>query len=346
MPKFRYTLASFILGLLVSMGALAADPVAVNPSHPERYVVVKGDTLWDISGHFLRDPWRWPDVWHVNSQIANPHLIYPGDVIVLTYVNGQPRLTLERGSLVKLSPRVRSTLLDGAIPAIPIDAIHQFLTRPFVMDREAMESAPYVIAFDDEHIIGSNGVKAYVRSIDSEDNTQFDIIRPGGPYKDADSGEILGYEALFVGSGALIRLGDPATVTLNNIEIETTKGDRVMPIAEEEPLETFYPKAPGQQIFGSIIDVLGGVTQIGQYHVVVLDKGAGDGLEPGNVLAIDHRGETVKDNVSKDPKDTVTLPDESAGLLMVFRTFPRVSFGLVMHATRAIHVLDRVHNPE
>lgn len=345
MPKFRYTLASFILGLLISMGALAADPVAVNPSHPDRYVVVKGDTLWDISGRFLRDPWRWPDVWHVNPQIANPHLIYPGDVIVMTYVNGQPMLTLERGSLVKLSPRVRSTPLDGAIPAIPIDAIHQFLTRPFVMDKEAMDSAPYVVAFDDEHIIGSNDIKAYVRSIDSKDNTQFDVIRPGGPYKDADSGEILGYEALFVGNGNLMRTGDPATVLLNNMEIETITGDRVIPVADEDPLETFYPKAPGQQINGSIIDVLGGVTQVGQYQIVVLDKGANDGLEAGSVLAIDRRGETIRDNISDDPKDTVTLPDEPAGLLMVFRTFPRVSFALVMDASRAIHVLDRVHNP-
>ncbi|MCW8945586.1 MAG: LysM peptidoglycan-binding domain-containing protein [Sedimenticola sp.] len=338
-------LACLVFGLLISWGALAADTVAVNPNHPDRYVVVKGDTLWDISGRFLRDPWRWPDVWHVNPQIANPHLIYPGDIITMTYVNGQPRLGLQRGSLVKLSPQVRSTPLSGAIPAIPIDAIHQFLTRPYVLDQNDLDSAPYVVAFADEHIIGSNDIKAYVRSIDNSDNTKFDVVRPGDAYKDAETGEVLGYEALYISSSELLKIGDPATLMLSRMELEVIKGDRLLPVAEDTPLNAFYPAAPSQEVNGSIISVLNGVTQIGQYNVVVLDRGARDGLEPGSVLAIDHRGESIRDIVSKDPTDTVTLPDEEAGLLMVFRTFERVSFGLVMEATRAINVLDRVRNP-
>lgn len=345
MPTLRHKIASMIIGLTIALGVMAADPVAVNPAHPDRYTVVTGDTLWDISGRFLRDPWRWPDVWHVNPQIANPHLIYPGDVIVMTYVNGQPRLSLERGSLVKLSPRVRSTPLDGAIPAIPIDAIQQFLTRPYVLDKAAMDSAPYIVAFDDEHVIGSNNIKAYIRSIDNDNDQSFDIIRPGGPYKDAESGEILGYEALFVGQSDLQRTGDPATVMIGSTELEALAGDRLIPTGEDRPLEAFHPKAPANQIKGSIISVIGGVSQVGQYQVVVLDRGASDGLEPGSVLAIDQRGETVRDTISSRPGERVTLPDERAGTLMVFRTFDRVSFALVMRATRSIHVLDRVHNP-
>lgn len=345
MPSSRHMLASLLLGLLLSFSALAADPVAVNPSHPDRYVVVRGDTLWDISAKFLRDPWRWPDVWYVNPQIANPHLIYPGDVISLTYVDGQPRLSLQRGSTVKLSPSVRSNALGSAIPAIPVDAIHQFLTRPYVVDQAALDNAPYVVYFADEHLVGSNAVKAYVRTIGNSDNGRFDLVRPGDAYKDAETGEILGYEALFVGNADLQRTGDPATVVLNDMELETIIGDRLFPVTEDVPLETFYPKAPDQQVRGSIIAVLNGVTQIGQYNVVVLDRGEADGLAPGDVMAIDQKGATVKDKVTEERGDTVTLPDEPAGTLMVFRTFPRVSFALVMRAQRAIHVLDRVHNP-
>lgn len=338
-------LACLIFGLLISWGALAADTVAVNPNHPDRYVVVKGDTLWDISGRFLRDPWRWPEVWHVNPQIANPHLIFPGDIITMTYVNGQPRLGLERGSLVKLSPQVRSTELSGAIPAIPIDAIHQFLTRPYVLEQDAMDNAPYVVAFADEHILGSNDIKAYVRAIENSDNTRFDVVRSGDAYKDAETGEVLGYEALYISSSELLRMGDPATLLLSGMELETVKGDRLLPVADDTPLNTFYPAAPAREVRGSIISVLNGVSQIGQYNVVVLDRGTRDGLEPGSVLTIDHRGESIRDIVSKDPTEQVTLPDEPAGTLMVFRTFDKVSFGLVMDATRAIHVLDRVRNP-
>jgi hypothetical protein len=345
MSTFSNKLTSLVLGLIISWGAMAAEPVAVNPSHPDRYVVVKGDTLWDISGRFLRDPWRWPDVWHVNSQIANPHLIYPGDIITLTYVNGMPRLGLERGSLVKLSPRVRATPLGAAIPAIPVDAIHQFLTRPYVVDEGELDSAPYIVSFGQDHIIGSTDVKAYVRSIDNTDNSKFDIVRPGDAYKDADTGEILGYEALYIGDAVLMRTGDPATVRQSQMELEAKTGDRLLVVADEEPLTTFFPKPPAKQVNGSIISVLNGVSQIGQFNVVVLDRGAEDGLEPGSVLTIDHRGETVRDQVSADPSDTVTLPDEPAGTLMVFRTFPRVSFGLVMKTTRAVHLLDRVRNP-
>jgi len=345
MRKYTLKLTTLLLSLVISWNIVAAESVALNPSHPDRYVVVEGDTLWGISARFLRDPWLWPEVWDVNPQIRNPHLIYPGDVIALSYANGQPRLSLRRGDLVKLSPRVRSTPLDGAIPAIPIDAIQQFLSRPYVVDGEAVDTAPYIVSFGEDHLLGSTNVKAYVRAIQKETVHHFDVIRPGKPYKDADTQEILGYEALLIGNAELVFTGDPATLMLTNMELEFLIGDRLIPDTKDIPLNSFVPRPPDGPVTGSIISVLNGVNQIGQYDIVVLDRGANDTLKPGMVLRINHRGAVVRDTVSPFGETRVTLPDEPAGVLLVFRTFPRVSFGLVMHATRAIHVGDRVVNP-
>lgn len=322
--------------------ALAED--LLRADHPDRYTVVRGDTLWDIAARFLRSPWRWPEIWHVNPQIANPHLIFPGDVLELVYIDGRPQLRLRRGDL-KLSPTVRSTPWDGAIPTIPVDAIGPFLTRPYVLDKGELESAPYIVDFADEHILGGAGQKAYVRSIASSDVAKYEIIRPGGPYKDAETGEILGYEALYIGTTELQRTGDPATVFINSTELEAIIGDRVIPAGEDKATANFTPHAPPGPIEGAIISVLNGVSQIGQYNVVVLDRGARDGLAPGTVLRVDQRGEVIRDVVTPDSRDTVRLPDEEAGLLMVFRTFEKVSFGLVMHASRVMHVNDIVRNP-
>lgn len=346
MPKYSHKFTAFLIGLLFSGLLAAAGPIALNPSHPSQHVVVKGDTLWDIAAQFLRDPWRWPEVWHINQQIKNPHLIYPGDTISLTYVNGQPRLGLSRGKRnIKLSPKVHTTALDGAIPTIPIDAIKQFLTRPYVLDKETLDKAPYVVHFVDEHIIGGAGNGIYVRSIEEGSQGHYEVVRPGKPYKDPDTKEILGHEALFVGEADLQRTGDPAKLLLTRTEIEAIIGDRLLPVTEQMPLQNFHPKAPDQPIDGRIISVLNGVSQIGQYNVVVLNKGESDGLQPGDILRIDQGGQSLRDQVTPERGDTFTLPYEEAGLLMVFRTFSRVSFGLVMHATKSIHVFDAVRSP-
>ncbi len=346
MGKSSQKLAGFLFGLLLATAVSAAERVELSPTHPDSYTVVKGDTLWDIAGRFLREPWLWPEIWHVNPQIRNPHLIYPGDTLVLTYADGRPLLSLVRGSHnVKLSPSLRSTALSDAIPAIPIDAIRQFLSRPYVVGRGELADAPYIVAHADEHLIGGAGNRIYVRTIESQDQQRFDIVRPGDAYRDADTGEPLGYQALYIGEAQLQRTGDPATLLLLRTSQETLAGDRLIAVTDSKPLTTFFPKAPEQQVYGSIIGVLGGVTQIGQYAVVTLDRGEANGLAPGDVLEIDARGETVKDDISPARWDKVKLPDEPAGHLMVFRTFPRVSFALVMGATRAIHVLDRVKNP-
>ncbi len=342
MSYLNNKLIGFILGLLLTCSATAAGPVALNPAHPERYTVVKGDTLWDISALFLRDPWLWPDVWYVNPQIENPHLIYPGDEIILTYRDGRPILTLSRKN--KLSPSVRATPIDEAIPTIPVDAIAQFLTRPFVMEENELEQAPYIVHFLDDHIIGGAGISFYARSIESNEPPRYTIVRPGKPYKDPDTGEILGYEAAFIGDADLQRAGDPAKLLIAASEMEAIIGDRLIKAEDDEPLANFQPRAPERDIKGRIISVLNGVSQIGQYNVVVLNKGARDGLEPGHVLQILQGGDEVRD-IIKGHGETVTLPLEEAGILMVFRTFDKVSFALVMRATKPLHVLDWVRPP-
>jgi hypothetical protein len=334
----------YLLLACVLLGPMAHAEPLLRAQHPDTYTVVRGDTLWDISARFLRSPWRWPEIWHVNQQVANPHLIFPGDILELVYIDGRPQLRLKRGP-VKLSPAVRGTPWDGAISTIPIDAIGPFLTRPYVLDEDDMEAAPYIVDFANEHILGGAGQSAYVRRIDDTDPVKYEIIRPGGPYRDHDSNEILGYEAQYIGSTELQRTGDPATLFINSTELEAVIGDRVIPAGEDKATANFMPHAPTGDIEGSIISILNGVSQIGQYNVVVIDRGASDGLEPGTVLRVDQRGEEIRDVVSRRYSPTVVLPDEEAGLLMVFRTFDRVSFGLVMHATRVMHLGDRVRNP-
>jgi len=329
---------------LFACSVFAAN-VALNPNHPDRYVVVKGDTLWDISGKFLRDPWLWPEIWFVNPQIANPHLIYPGDILTLVYVDGKPQLRLQRGGEVRLSPKVRVESLESAIPTIPIDAIKQFLTKPLVVSKQDLEIAPYIVASADEHVVTGAGDRVYARGIDGTDVGLFDIFNPGGPYIDPDTNEVLGYKAIYVGEGAVQSFGDPSTLLLTETDREARIGDRLWPAAKEAPITHFTPHVPAPGTEGRIISVLGGVSQIGQFDVVVINRGSEDGMESGHVMKIFQAGETVRDLVSGKRGDKVRLPDEEAGLLMVFRPFDRVSFCLVIKATRAMHIRDFVRTP-
>jgi hypothetical protein len=341
MDKIRHLVAGLVLSLIACAPALAAP--ALNPDHPDRYVVQRGDTLWDIASSFLLQPWRWPEIWQVNPQIANPHLIYPGDELSLVYLDGRPLLQLRRGK-ARLSPEVRRTPLDGAIPAIPIDAIKQFLSRQYVADAGELDAAPYLVDFVDEHIVGAAGDAIYVRGLPSDySQTSYQIVRPGKPYKDPDTGEILGYKALYIGRAELERPGDPAKLNVKRTQLETAIGDRLFPDIEEIPLTAFHPKAPDRPVEGKIIDVLGGVTEIGQYQTVVLSRGADDGLQDGDVLQVMQGGFRARDRVAGG---SYRRPLEEAGILMVYRTYPRISFGLILYANKALHVLDTVRNPD
>jgi LysM domain len=339
-------LLGMVLATLLTAGSLFAADVVLNPNHPDSYVVVKGDTLWDISARFLRDPWLWPEVWYVNPQIANPHLIYPGDTLSLVYVDGKPQIQVSRGHpTVTLSPQIREESLENAIPTIPLDAIKQFLTRVIVVDEGEMENSPYVVQSADEHVITGSGDRIYVRGIENRDVTLFDVYKPGAPYIDPDTGEVLGYEALYAGTGPVQRFGDPATIKLTETTREVRVGDRLRPADRSDPVVHFQPHSVPSGTEGHIISVIDGVTAIGQFNVVALDLGTREGMEIGHVMRVFQQGETIKDTVSKKHGDTVRLPDEEAGVVMVFRTFDKVSFGLIMSATRAIHVNDFVRTP-
>ncbi|MBT5230095.1 MAG: LysM peptidoglycan-binding domain-containing protein [Methylococcales bacterium] len=346
----RKTLWSMVLACAITLPAsnAFADSVELNPNHPQRYTVVKGDTLWGISERFLNDAWRWPDVWHVNQHIKNPHLIYPGDEIELTYVDGEPQLRLHRGGnngVVKLSPHIRESELDTAIPTIPLDAIKQFLLHPEVMNADEMDSAPYVVAFPGTRQLAGSGDRAYVRTIETKQTKNFVIFEPGNALIDPDTKEILGYEAHYRGDAKLQKAGDPATVKIIRSVQEVSVGDRLRPSTNEEVMTHFQPHAPKEKINGYIIGVTDGVVNIGQFNTVVINKGTADNIEVGHIFNVWQRGDVISDVVSKNPHDKVQLPDEKAGYLMVYKTFDRVSYALVMKAVLEMQTLDKISTP-
>ena len=332
-----------LLALFVAFAAQAGDVLRLKQGHPQTYVVKKGDTLWDISGMFLNDPWLWPEIWHINPQVENPHLIYPGDTLNLVYINGRPQLVLSRGRDVKLSPEVRSTPIQQAIPAIPLEAINPFLNRGRVVGAGELESAPYLLAGKEGHIVSGAGDEIYGRGNFQPDETAFGIFRRGNTFIDPDSGEVLGIQARDIGTAKLLDLeGEVATLALNRTTEETRRGDSLLVQEERRINASFYPSAPQNDIKGYLLAVEGGVSQIGFMNVVVISKGAREGLEEGNLLAIYKTGETVRDPVTND---LVKVPDFRAGLLMVFRVFDKVSYGLVLRAERPLAVNDRIRNP-
>jgi len=337
---------SLVLALAVLATAAYADQVVLKDGHPDRHVVVKGDTLWDISETFLASPWLWPEIWYVNPQIDNPHLIYPGDVITLVYVDGKPQLRVQRGKgTFKLSPKIREERLDKAIPTIPIDAIQQFLTQPLVADQDTLENSAYVVSSAGEHLIVGAGDRVYARGLVDDQGDRFHIFRPGDPYIDPVTNEVLGHEALYLGESTAERFGDPATLKLTKTTREINIGDRLMPMTQEDVHAYFAPHSPDNSVEGTIISVVDGVSQIGQYQIVVLNRGTREGVDVGTVFEIYQAGERIVDQVSKERNASVKLPDEKAGVLMVFRTFEKVSFGLVMKATSALHVGDIIRTP-
>lgn len=349
MRKALFGLLSFMLITFCVHAAQHEDENPLRLDHPDRYVVVKGDTLWDISESFLRSPWLWPEIWHVNPQIANPHLIYPGDVISLIYVDGQPRLTLERGlgsRTVKLTPETRIEPLDTVIPAIPLDAISPFLKRSRVTDRETLDQAAYVLAGHEGRVVVGGGDILYARdgSVDQlSQYSSYGVYRPGQTYVDPDTGEELGIEALEAGVGKVTaKEGDVSTVRLSVAREDIRAKDRLLPTEETKVVPTFFPSTPTNEVNGKIISVLGGVSQVGIYDVVAINLGARESIEVGNVMAIYHDNGKVTDRIKQE---LVQLPAERAGILMVFRVFEKMSYGLILKAQRPLTIMDMLRNP-
>lgn len=346
------------LTLLATIGLQAQD-VRLKADHPDSYVVVEGDTLWDISGRFLSQPWYWPEIWQVNPQVENPHLIYPGDRLNLVYVDGQPRLELERAPTAyklspvnnnRLGPTVRREPIGSAIPAIPLDAINAFLSRTRIVGPGAFTGVPYVISGQDQRILMGAGEKIYARGEFREPLASYGVYRPGPVYADPFTGEELGQQALDVGSVNLRQLDADnansafavATMDVTRTSRDIRLQDRLLPVEERAIAALFQPGAPSVPVDGVILGVEEGVTQVAKYDVVSINRGLREGLQPGHVLAIYKRGATVRDQLARE---SVKLPDERAGELMVFRSFEKMSLGLVLEADKPLAVMDLVRNP-
>jgi hypothetical protein len=323
-----------------------AEEIQLNDTHPSSHTVVKGDTLWDISESFLKTPWMWPEIWHANPQVENPHLIYPGDVIRLVYMDGKPRLVVDRGEAsrtFKLSPQARIQPTTEAIPAISLDKINNFLSKSRVTQAGELEAAPHVVVGLENHLILGAGDTLYARGDFSDNSSAYGVYRRGQDFVDPTTNEVLGIQALDIGSVRTKAMADDIgtfAVTRTTEEIRT--GDRLMQTEERSIDSTFFPSAPKQEVEGLLIAVEGGVTQIAALDVVALNRGERDGLVIGSVLSIFKQGGTIKDRIKGD---VITLPDEKAGLLMVFRTYEKMSYGLVLEASRSLSVNDKVRNP-
>jgi nucleoid-associated protein YgaU len=337
----KKTLLGIVAACTFAIIAIAAE-APFNDDVPDKYTVKKGDTLWDISELYLRDPWLWPEIWYVNPQIRNPHLIYPGDIISLVYIDGRPRLTLERGRNVKLSPGVKVLPHAAAIPALPLDIINNFLSRNRIVTQEEVDAAPYVVAGHEKRLLSGVGDTFYARG-QFDETPAYGLYRIGKPYIDPETEELLGLRAQDIGSAKLKTVdADIGTLLATRTVEEVRVGERLLPHEERRLESTFYPSAPEDTVEGVIMAVEGGISQVGHLDVVAINRGEREGLAPGNVLAIYKQGETVTDKVAKEK---ITLPDERGGLLMIFRTFEKMSYGLVLSADRPLAVNDVVKNP-
>jgi hypothetical protein len=338
-----------------------AEEIVYVPESPQTYIVQEGDTLWDISSVFLRDPWHWPEIWYKNPQVENPHLIYPGDVLAIIYVGGQKRVQItqrgEQGSalagtgtgglkVVKLSPRVRTQTIESSIPSIPIESIRHLLARPLIIDEDELENSAYIISSLDSHLVNSINDKLYVRKLDtSTGNGRYQIFRPNRPLFDPITNELLGYEAQYVGETKLLLRGDPATVRVTNSEREILRNDRVLPINNTNFERDFFPRPPAKDVSGSIVSLLDAISQLGQYQTLAINLGVRDGLETGNILNINRRGDVIRDIEEEDPTFRVKLPDEKIGTAMIIRAFEKMSYALVMTADRPVGKRDYVISP-
>lgn len=360
----------------------ASAPLAIKPDAPDRYVVAPGDTLWGISQRYTDSPWRWPDLWNMNrEQIRNPHLIYPGYVILLDRERGRltiappgteggpagapppgtpPTGTTPNGTTpstagtpsgtVKLGPRVRAeSLARQEIPSIPPSVIEPFLSRPLVIEPDGLEKAPTIIATQADRVVLATGNSAYVRGLGAAKDDTWYVFRKGTALVDPDTNKTLGYEAIYLGTAQLTRPGEPATVVLTSAVQEVEAGDKLVAAGRPQPVN-YAPRAPSAKIRGRVIGIYGGVARVGEagpQSVISINRGKADGVEVGHVLALYNLGGTVRD-ASKPrnaPDARIQLPDERAGLAFVFRVFDRISYALVMQVSRPVAALDVVQTP-
>ena len=383
-------LLSVVAAALLALPVLAVE---LKPDHPESYTVKRGDTLWDISAKFLNTPWNWPEIWHANPQVQNPHLIYPGDVLSLIYIDGKPFLVASDGG-----PQIRRESAAEAVRAIPLSAIRQFLDRPRMLTENEWRAAPYIVGMEENRLLAVNNQLAYVRQMNAPVGTKFAVARPTVVYRDVPKGypwqknnherradswrnessktigggmswlwhdwlyekntRILGYELLEIGTAELVSSGDPATTYVRYVDQEIKKGDLLLPIINKPFDYEFIPHPPKKVPENMrVLAFTDAAFAAGTSQVVVLSRGAEDGVDSGQTYAIFTPGATIRDEVRygrnkndlrtafRPGKADVTLPDEFVAHVMVFRTFDQVSYGLLMDGIKPVHLGDMLRMP-
>jgi len=385
MPK---KLLCVCAGLLITLGVVAGDAQLAD-NHPDTYTVKSGDTLWSIAAHFLKRPWEWPQIWQSNPQVRNPHLIYPGDVLSLSYIDGRNSLGLD-------GPQVRASGKQEAIKPIPLAAVKPFLKHARILNEDEFKHLPHVVAIEENRLLGASGQLVYVRGLSAQPGQQYALARPTNRYHeitptedrvdehretlrqpiDSRDGqenmlwhhapyeiswhsrvEFLGYEVMDFGTVQVTRAGEPSSALVLDSDFEVHAGDLIVPIDTHTYDAEFAPHAPTQVPDNMrVLSFTDAIDVVGPMQVVALSRGAHDGIENGQVFAIYHPGEVINDNSGYPessmkaflhPKDKqVQLPEEYIGHVMIFRTFDRISYGLVMDGIRPVHLLDRLHGPD
>jgi hypothetical protein len=356
-----------IFGLGITLGAslaTAADAVAIRADSPSTYTVVKGDTLWDIAGTFLEEPWLWPRIWQSNPQIDNPDLIYPGDVITLEYVDGQPVLRLSRADTsglptVRLSPEIRREAIGGPIPAIPLEKISAYLSSNYVVSTEDFENAPYVMAERFGNTVMSPGDNIFARGEWVPGVYTYDIIHNGRSLVDPDTGEDMGVEGVKIGSATISKTnGEEAILEIESVSREVRVGDRFI-ASEMSTLDPNYmPLPPAFAVDAAIITLESGTNIGGLYDTLVLNKGRNDGIENGQLLTVQEPEiavtdpmvpakmfDAVKKSMGKEVGNVVTFPGDNVASVLVYRVFDETSFGLIIKTDKEIRMGDRVVTP-
>lgn len=322
--------------------ALKAARIKLAKNAPQQYVVQRGDTLWSIAEKFLQDPWRWPEIWRMNrAQIKNPHRIYPGDIIYLEYdAKGEPRLRLVR----KLEPRAYATPLQESIPSIPPNVLEPFTSEPLIVDANDLDNAPRIVATQEDRVYLGNGDRAYVANASRwPDQELWQAYRPAKPIEDPDTGEVLGYEAFYLGTLRQLEPGEPGVFEVITAKEELGRGDHLVP-AIEPRLISYAPHAPDTDVDSRIVSIYGGVTEAGRLSIVTLNRGAMDGMEIGHVLAL-WRNRTVTAYNQNSAADVISLPPERYGLVFVFRVFEHLSYALVVQSSGSVTINDYARTP-
>jgi hypothetical protein len=354
--------AWLLTSMLAVPNAFAADEIQLQDNRPQSYTVQKGDTLWGISGKFLKDPWRWPDVWRMNrEQVKNPHWIYPGDVVALDKVNGEWRLSLERPT-ERLSPSVRvEQLADQAIPSIPVGDLAPYLSEPAITGKEGLPGGAKIIAGGDSRVVRGDGDYVYAVNVDEKSGTQWFIYRAGKTLHSLDTNEVLGYEMKFLGTARVERFGEVSRMQITSAKEEILVDDTLVPAPREE-LVNYVPHSPDTALDGRIISLYGESDEAGRGFIVTLDRGLRDGVEIGHVMAIYHPQPVIVDprpyeggdafakfidqtKILPAPTRYLNIPPERSGLLFVFRVFDKVSYAVVLNASEPVVVGDLVRKP-